>query len=90
MLEEYKFTCQFQFAKSPVSYVDMKEALMIEYSRLLSQQGDIVSTPTGTESGSCPHPRDPMGDGRKGGPRGDATELTSGTPGGRSRTEPVV
>ena len=45
MLEEYKFTCQFQFAKSPVSYVDMKEALMIEYSRLLSQQGDNVSTP---------------------------------------------
>ena len=45
MLEEYKFACQWQFTKSPESYVDMKEALMIEYSRLLSQQGDNVSTP---------------------------------------------
>ena len=44
-LDEYKFTIEFQFSKSPVSYVDMKEALMLQYSRLLSQQADNVSTP---------------------------------------------
>ena len=38
-----------------------------------------------------PTPQGPHGpDGRKGGPRGDATELMSGTPGGRSRTEPAT
>ena len=47
MLDEYKFTVQFQFSKAPESlaYVDMKNALMLEYSRLLSQQGDTRQTP---------------------------------------------
>ena len=42
-LDEY--TIELQFSKSPESYVDMKEALMLQYSRLLSQQADNVSTP---------------------------------------------